>query len=173
MKKRFKFLALATVMFAFTAGAFAQVSATAAASATIVSPIAIARATDMNFGNVAVSTSGGTVVLTPALAANRTTTGGVTLPATTGTVTAAAFNVTGTPSYTYTIALSPATITITNPASNTMTVTGLTSNPASTGTLDAGGAQTIYVGGTLNVSGGQATGTYTNATAVTVTVNYN
>jgi len=35
------------------------------------------------------------------------------------------------------------------------------------------GAQTLLVGGTLNVAAAQAAGVYTNTTDMTVTVNYN
>src|SRR5512133_3835328 len=97
MKNLFKIVIIA-VLFAFSANMFGQgASATATATATIVSPIAIAKNVDMNFGNVAVAAAtGGTVIL--ATNSTRTTggAGGVTLPATTGTVTAAEFNVTGT-----------------------------------------------------------------------------
>ena len=82
------------------------------ASATIVTPIAIANASDMDFGNVAVSAAPGTVVLDPAGA--RSVTGGVTLPAVTGTVTAAAFDVTGQANFTYSITLPAAATTITS-----------------------------------------------------------
>jgi len=57
----------------------AQVTANATATGTIVTPILISNAGDMNFGNVAVSATGGTVILAPA--STRTITGGVTLPA--------------------------------------------------------------------------------------------
>ncbi len=66
MKKIFKFFALAVVSIAFTSTTFAQVTATATATATIVSPIAISKTVDMNFGNVASSVALGTVVLDPA-----------------------------------------------------------------------------------------------------------
>jgi hypothetical protein len=171
MKTRFtKFFAMAIVLFAFSASAFSQVSATATATATIITPISIANGGDMSFGNIAVSGVAGTVVLTPA--STRTATGGVTLPATTGTVTAAIFNVTGTGSATYSITL-PSTPTTINSGGNTMTVDVFTSNPSGTGTLSVGGAQSFNVGATLNVGGGQASGTYLSAIPFTVTVNYN
>ena len=146
----------------------AQVTATATGSATIITPIAISKTTDMNFGNVAVSATAGTVVLTPA--STRSKTGGVTLPAVTGTVAAAAFAVTGLGASTYSITL-PASYTITSGANN-MTVNAFTSTPSVTGALTAG-AQTVQVGATLNVGATQAAGTYTNATGFNVTVNYN
>ena len=94
------------------------------------------------------------------------------MPATIGTVAAASFTVSGQGSYTYAITL-PSSCVITDAGSHTMTVNGFTSTPATTGLLSAGGSQTLTVGATLNVSAAQAAGTYTNATGVPVTVNYN
>ena len=147
----------------------AQVTGTATGSATIIAPIAIANAGNMNFGSIAVSTAAGTVVLSPASA--RSITGGVTLPAVTGTVAAAQFTVTGLGSSTYSILL-PSTYSISDGASHNMTVNAFTSDPSGTGTLTSG-TQTIKVGATLNVTGSQAAGTYTNATGFPVIVNYN
>lgn len=150
--------------------AFAQASATATSSATIVTPISIAKTTDMNFGNVAVNaTTAGTVVMTPASV--RSATGGVTLPATAGTVAAASFTVTGQGAYTYDITLPSSALTLSSGA-NSMTVTAFSSNPATTGALIAG-TQTLNVGATLNVAAAQASGLYVSATPFTVTVNYN
>ena len=158
-------------MIAFSAHTFGQATASATATATIVTPIAISKTVDMNFGNVAVIASG-TVVLAPA--STRSATGGVTLPNVTGTVAAASFNVTGQGNYTYSITLPSSAYTITDLSSNTMTVTSFVSNPtvASGGTLSSG-AQTLTVGATLNVGAAQPAGTYTNSTGFNVTVNYN
>ena len=170
--KAIKFFALAVIFSGVSVMATAQSSATATSSATIVTPILITKAQDMNFGNVAVnSTTAGTVVLTPA--GTRTQTGGVTLPATTGTVTAAQFNVTGANGYTFAITLPTTDLTITNATSQTMTVNNFTSTPSATGTLSGSGAATINVGATLNVAAGQAAGLYQNATGFEVIVNYN
>lgn len=168
MKQMKKALAVTIVMLAFSAATFAQVSATATASATIVAPITITKTVDMNFGNVAVNNTAGTVVLTPA--GVRSATGGCTLPATTGTVAAASFTVGGTAGYTYSITL-PATNTISD-GTNSMTVNTFTSNPTPTGTL-TGGTSTLTVGATLNVAGSQPAGVYTSTAPFTVTVNYN
>ncbi len=125
----------------------------------------------MSFGNLATDGTVGTIVLVPT--DTRTTTGGVTLPATTGTVAAAAFDVTGEGSYTYSITLPSTDYTITDAVSTeTMAVNTFTSNPTSPGTLTAG-AQSITVGATLNAGASQASGTYENATGFDVTVNYN
>ena len=167
--KTFKTILAAVVLLGvLISTANAQVTGTATGSAMIITPIAISKTVDMNFGNIAVSSSLGTVVLAPA--GTRTKTGGVTLTAVTGTVTAASFNVTGLGSSTFSITL-PTTYTITSGGS-TMTVNNFTSTPSSTGTLSSG-ALTVTVGATLNVAASQAAGTYTNATGFPVVVNYN
>jgi len=172
MKQISKFFALAIVMVAFSAGTFAQVSATATASATIVSPIAIANAGNMNFGNIAVSTIAGTVVLPAALVPVRTVTGGCTLPATVGTVTAAAFTVTGQAGFTYSISL-PANASLTGPGPAMTANTFVSSPTVAVGGLLTGGTETLYVGATLNVGASQTAGAYTTPAPFTVTVNYN
>lgn len=170
MKKGTKLILAAFVMMVSASSTYAQATASATATATIVSPITITKTVDMNFGNVAVhATNGGTVILDPASA--RTTTGGVTLPAVAGTVTAAARDVAGEGTYTYAITLPSSAVTLTSGANN-MTVTAFTSSPSGTGALTAG-AQTLYVGATLNVAASQASGTYVSGTPFDVTVNYN
>ena len=169
--KAIKFFAIAILFSGVSVISSAQVTATATASSTIVTPIGITKTVDMNFGNVAInSTTAGTVVLAPA--GTRTSTGGVTLPATAGTVAAAEFNVTGANNYTFSITL-PSTSHEIKSGSNTMSVTGFTSTPTPTGTLSATGSATVKVGATLNVSAGQAAGTYTSVTPFEVTVYYN
>ena len=169
MKKLSILVSLVALFSIISLNAEAQVSATASTSATIITPIAIVKTVDMNFGNVAVSpTVAGTVVLAPN--SGRTATGGVTLPVITGTVAAAGFTVTGQAGTTYSITL-PCSITLTSGA-NTMTVNSFTSTPTPTGTL-TGGTENITVGATLNVNAAQASGLYTNATGLVVTVNYN
>ena len=173
MKNLTKIFATAAIIIAGTSVSFAQATATASASANIITPISIAKTVDMNFGNVAVSaTIAGTAILAPG--GTRTTggAGGVTLPATTGTVSAASFTVSGQASYTYAITLPSTTVTLSS-GTNTMGINTFTSSPSATGLLSSGGTQTLTVGATLDVSAGQASGSYTNATAVPVTVNYN
>lgn len=156
------------VSFAFNAGA--QETANATATATILTAISITKTTDMNFGNVSVqAASGGTVILSPA--GVRSTTGGVSLPATGGTVTAATFTIGGEGAYTYAITLPTLPHTISS-GEHDMTVTAFLSNPSGTGTLTAG-AQTLTVGATLNVTAAQAKGVYVSETGFNVTVNYN
>src|ERR1700744_3064583 len=146
MKNIVKFFAPAAIIIAGTNASFAQASATASAPATIITPITISKTVDMNFGNVAVSAiNAGTATLTPT--GTRTTggAGGVTLPATTGTVSAASFNIAGQANYSYIITL-PTSATISDGASHSMTVNGFTSSPSATGLLSSGGTQTLTVG---------------------------
>jgi hypothetical protein len=168
--QKMKIFAILVFLMGSAAASFAQATASANATAAIVTAISITKVVDMNFGNVAVQTAtGGTVVLTPA--STRTSTGGVTLPSTTGTVTAASFNVGGEGIYTYSITLPAAATTISNGA-NSMSVNTFTSTPSGAGSL-AAGFQVLHVGATLNVAAAQPSGVYTSATPFNVTVNYN
>lgn len=168
-----KILFAAIVLSGAAFNANAQAVASASATATIVSPISISKTTDLNFGNIAVSTlAGGTVTLDPSAAATRTASGGggVTLPAVTGPIAAALFAVTGQASFTYNITL-PLSATVVNGA-NSMTVDNFTSSIA-TGALDGAGTQSFYVGADLTVAAAQAPGIYTTGTPFLVAVNYN
>lgn len=167
MKNFNKLFAFAIVILGFSAPSFAQVSATATATGTIVTPIAITKNTDLNFGDAAVNATSGTVVLSTD--GTRSRTGGVTLPTVTGTVAAAEFTITGTSGYAYTFTLPSSAITVSS-GSNNMVVDTWTSN--STGTL-TGGTEVVKVGATLNVNASQAAGTYVSGTPFTVSVNYN
>jgi hypothetical protein len=169
-----KIFALTIAILGITAvTSFAQntASATASASGTIVTPIAITKNVDLNFGNIASGTAG-TVTLEASAAATRTPSAGITLPAgNTGTVTAAKFTVTGAAGYAYTFTVPSTATTITRQSgTETMTVDAFTSNA---GTTITGGSVEVYVGATLHVGANQVAGVYTSATPFTVTVNYN
>lgn len=166
-----KIIVLTAVIFAFATKSNAQATATATATATIVTPISIAKTVDMNFGNIAVTATGGDVILAPA--GTRTKTGGVTLPAVPGTVSAASFTVSGQASYAYDITLPSSAVALTSGA-NSMNASAFTCSIGLTaGALSVGGTQTITVGATLTVAAAQAAGTYVTGTAFPVTVNYN
>lgn len=147
--------------------------ATATSTSTVVAPIAVARGADLTFGKFA-ATAPGTVIISTSGA--RTATGGIVLIAG-ATNTAARFDVSGGDGATYSIALG-GTAVLTSPASDTMgftpisdlTAGGATSGNVSSGTL-TGGAQSIYVGGILNVIAAQPAGLYSGT--VTATVEYN
>jgi hypothetical protein len=167
MKNRTQYFALLLV--GFSAHAFAQATAAASTTVTIVTPIGITKSVDLVFGNIATTPAPGTVVL--GTDGVRTPNGGVTLPASAGTVTAASFAVTGTGSYTYTISLPASPITLSG-TTDGVTVGAFVSNPAPTGTLSAG-SQTVNVGATLIIPASTAADTYKNTSGLRVTVNYN
>jgi hypothetical protein len=147
----------------------ANASATATASANIITPIQIVKGADLYFGNIVAGTSTGTVTVNTE--GNRTGTGGVILPtATPGTITAAKFTVSGLPNATYAISLPTSTTISISGGSASMTITQFTSNPNASGIL-TGGSQDFYVGGTLNVGANQTAGTYTGEFNVTVAYN--
>lgn len=168
--RHFMFLIAVMVSLTATAAFAAQNSATtsATANARIIIAISIAKNSDLNFGDVVPGGTAGTVVVDPA--AVRTSSGGVSLGSG-AAVTAATFTVNGQPSAAYTINVNPASINVSNGGGGAMTVDTFTSNPASPGTLSAGGAQTLAIGGTLNVGASQATGTYSGTFNVTVAYN--
>jgi hypothetical protein len=164
--KKLGFLFIALVGLVFTSNGQA-VTAIASASATIVTPIAITNTQAMLFGNIAVGTSAGSVTLDYADA--RTKTGGVTLPAATGTVKTALFTVTGDGTNTFSIGF-PASINLSD-GTHTMALAPSCEQGASS--VLAGGTAVLKFGGTLTVGASQAAGAYVNSTDLVVTVNYN
>jgi hypothetical protein len=183
MKTITKLFGTAIVLLLFTTGSFAQLTnfATSGASATIVAPITLEHFVDLEFGDVAVSAvDDGTVILDPNgnSPADRTPSGGVTLPAFSASLPLAAkFTVAGIAGYTYEIELPTTDITLTHATvpGETMIVNAFLSTPSVTGVLDAStGLQDLYVGATLHVTHGQLPGHYvTDANGFLVTVNYN
>lgn len=173
MKNFTKVFAIAITMFGFAASSFAQETASASATATIITPIAIVKNTDMVFGNIAVQTdaAGQTVTLGAASDANASFTSLVTLPNFNKvTPTAAKFTVSGDVDYTYSFDY-PATISLTN-TEDPMTIT-LTCNVEKAAGKLALGSEILYFGGTLDIGTNQAAGVYNTVTDFDVTVNYN
>lgn len=164
-----KLICVAAVAMSGTSAHAAQAQATA--SGTVVAPIAITVATNLAFGSFAPGAGGSVTVSTSGV---RAATGAVLMGS---AGSAARFNITGEPGTTYSITHSGST-ELTNGA-NSMTLTkfsdlsgaNATSGTATAGTLDGAGAQSLYVGGTLQVSATQATGVYTGT--VIATVEYN
>lgn len=174
MKKITLLAILVIAIFSSNVNAQAVVSPAATATATIISPIAISKVVDMNFGDISTNGSNGTVILDTSN--GRTATGGASFSAATaGTVTSAKFTVTGMSGYTYSISI-PTTITLTHTnTTSVMQVTSIGNSIGTVGTLSVAstGTQDISVGGTLNLVGAQLPGVYTNTTDLKVTVNYN
>src|SRR5438105_8930891 len=158
MEKRMRKLAtLAFATLGLTLGSYAfgqgnTATATAVASATIITPISISKMTDLNFDSVIGGSSSGQVVLDTA--GTRTANGGATLGS--GSfVTVASFAVSGQPGATYAITLPTGGITTYNSVGNDMTVDTFVSDPSGMGSLDGMGNQTIAVGATLEVAANQ------------------
>jgi hypothetical protein len=166
-----KLIALAIVMLAFTASTFAQVTATATASAVVITPLAITKNVDMHFGRLAVNAVAGDIELSAEAAATRTESGGVTLIAGAPVHTAARFTVTGLDGLTFDVTLPAGSTSLDDNASHTMTVDSWTTDVTNPVTIS--GSTVFYVGGTLNVGANQAAGTYTSDIPFTITVNYN
>jgi len=170
--KKFTFFA-AIAMMAFTTNAVAQSEATdfAVTNAKVITPITISKTVDMNFGNLVSTLLGGAIVL-PTSGAR---TGDATILAgPDGSPTAASFTVGGEGTYTYGITLPDASFDVSNSDTTpaTMAVGTFVSLPDTTGALTAG-TQTLLVGATITLGATQASGLYTNATEMIVTVFYN
>jgi len=168
-------LTLAALALAMSAAAGSAVAAvaTATSTSTVITPIKITKAADLAFGSFAAGSTVGTV--TVSTNGTRSKTGGVTLMG--SGATAAKFDVTGSGALTYSISWAGSSTTLTS-GSDSMTFTrvaDLTGAGAVTGDVTSGaltaGAQSIYVGGVLDVGIDQAAGNYTGT--VSATVEYN
>ena len=138
---------------------------TANVSATITGGISGNASTGLSFGDVSPGISPGSVTVD--LSGFRTSIGGVTLGMSMPG-NPAIFQVTGTPSRTYSIS-APIALYLVDGAGHNMRVDNFTSNPSgSGGLLDAGGSQTLTVGGTLHVDANQPGGNYFGVLAMTI-----
>lgn len=164
-------LAVSTAVFA--GNSTAANNATAQATATVIAPIAITSSANLVFGSFAPGAGGSVTVSTDG---TRTATGAV-LSAINSAPSAAKFDVTGDVGATYSITFAPlaeltdGTNTMAIATFSDLTAAGATTGNVATGTL-AGGAQSIYVGGTLTVDAAQVASTGYAGT-IDVTVEYN
>lgn len=168
MRKITKLFCVAALLMGFAQSSFAQVTDVATASAVIIAPISVAKTADMDFGTLAVNTNNGTVDL--GTDGSLSVLGGVTIIG--GTPTAAVFHVAGTVGESYYFNL-PASVTLSDgalPVPNTMIVDNFVHTAS---LIIPAGGEDVNVGATLNVTGSQAPGNYTNTTDLIVTVNYN
>lgn len=167
------------VSLVFTGNAYAQASATgtANANATIAKPITITKTSDLNFGIIVPDGVGnGTLTVTVDTADGRSIANNTDGALLGGTVSSAAFTVTGRPNATYAITLPAAAINIIGGVTAaTMPVGSFTSATVNGGTLlDPGtgtGSDGITVGATLTVGEEQAADSYTGTFNVTVAYN--
>jgi hypothetical protein len=138
------------------------------AAGKIVTPINITAGNNLSFGDFA--NGAGTVVLSTS--GSRTVTGSPALIGTASSV--ATFTITGDTGLGFTIdysgtstSLSNGTDTIAFTPASDLSAAGATATTVGTGTL-TGGTQTLYVGGTLTLVGGEAAGDYTGTVSATV-----
>lgn len=146
------------------------------ANAVLVTPISISETTQLNFGSIsngwlsAGPGSSNVVVNDDGVTA---TSYGTNLAAVSpATDTRGVFAVSGSGTLAYTITI-PASTTITDGSTNmnvALTTRTASTGPGTAGTL-SGGADTVYVGGTLTVSDTNAAGTYSGTYAITVAYN--
>lgn len=166
-----KILAFSIILFAITAGTFAQNTDTepTIATATIVGPLTLTKVNDMDFGTIAVSAAVGSVVL--ATDNTRTASGGASLvPPANGL--AASFTVAGQASETFAITLpADGTVTLTGPGT-AMPVSAFNHNAGANPALNGTGTAAFTVGATLTTGASQASGAYSSAN-FPVTVSYN
>ncbi|MEI7788319.1 MAG: DUF4402 domain-containing protein [Chlorobiaceae bacterium] len=163
---------VAMLVFGSEANAATSNTASANASATILTPIALTNTTPLAFGTIVPSTSAGTVTV----ATNGTRSGAnvvlISTASTNGTASsAAAFDITGENSKIYSVTL-PAdnTVNITS-GNDRMVVNSFTSDVATGGNKLTGGKDNFHVGGTLLVGASQAAGTYSGTFSVTAQYN--
>lgn len=134
------------------------------ATAEVVAPITLehVKGASLNFGTFTTGDAGGTVVVDAAGVG--TATGEVTLLG--GSVEAAdAFTVAGDANRAFSIDTAGGAVT------NGTDKMIFTTNAASSGKLNAAGAATFSVGGTLAIAGGESAGAYTGSYSVTVAYN--
>lgn len=162
-----KIYGIAIAMIALSANSFAQSTKEASTTATLVTPISIAKDFDMNFGQLAASGTAGTVILDYANAVTKS--GGVKLLAATDVKTAQ-FTVTGDGTLGFSISI-PTSVTLASGANN-LTVDGITCDAGSSSALVAG-SKVLKVKATLQVPANAPAGTYANTSDLAVTVNYN
>jgi hypothetical protein len=167
--KRFTIMLTGVFMLIFaTEKAEAQnptATATANATANIITPITITKNTDLSFGNIIANSSGGTVTI--ATNSDVPTYSGVAAPSTQGTRTRAEFKVQGMSGVNFHITLpEDDVIELTGPQGATpMSLDNFGHNSDEVLTE---GTNTFQVGATLNVNADQATGEYSASFPVTV-----
>ena len=174
MKQIYKAASSAVFMMILTSAAHAQTTAYASTTAVLVTPISIAKTTDMHFGTVAASGTAGTVALD--YEDGRTAALGASLPAGSLLQKTATFTVTGEDASGFAITIPTAAITLTGSVAGTVTVDNFACESGASTSL-VSGTKVLKVKATLNVPANAVAGTYTNnlgnASALFVTVNYN
>ncbi len=137
------------------------VQATGIATASVLTPITITNASNLEFGDVDV-TGGGTVIISPIGAASGTLTS-------VGTQSAGTFTLTGASGATFSIAIAKVT-DLTFGAFDLVISSFTNTEGGATGTMTGGGI-TLGVGATITADGNEGVGAYSGT--YTVDIDYN
>jgi hypothetical protein len=135
-----------------------------AAVASILNPVAITSLRGLSFGRLDPGSHDGSLLVSTGGA--RIPAGGVSLSSTDPGHTAM-FDVSGTPSTTYSISL-PVFPVILSSGSHTLRVQAFSCSPSTIGKLDASGKEILSIGALLLVASDQAPGDYTGSFLVSV-----
>lgn len=145
-----------------------------ASAAVLATPVGVTKTADLSFGKFAAGAAGSISIST---SGKRTVSGGVLASADGPAMTAATFVVSGAAGAGYSITHGGTSTLSRTDGVESMAMTkfsavGAASGPAGAqGGILNGGAQTIYVGATLDVGANQAGGAYTGSVAITVEYN--
>jgi hypothetical protein len=147
----------------FATSAQAATTASATATAEVLSSLTVTATDDLQFGQIAANT-GGTVSVNADLSVASTGT-----LISTGSRAPAAFDVVGSPNAMVLVTLPSAAVDLTRVSgTETMSLGGFNTNPNGAFQLDALGAGSFTVGGTLTVASGQVPGNYSGTFSVSV-----
>ena len=139
--------------------------------ARIITPITLAKTTDLDFGIIARGTTGTSTVLVNTTETQVPSVVGDAIVLSSAPQTAAKFTISGESGKAYTITF-PTSQTITQVSgSNTLSITNInwSNGPTTTGTIGTG--NTFYIGGTLNVPSTATDASYIGTFNVTVAYN--
>jgi spore coat protein U-like protein len=174
-RTRRQLAAIACALAGLTHGglAWAENGTAAASAAVLATPVVVTKTADLSFGKFAAGAAGSISISTSGA---RTVSGGVLAFTDGPAMTAASFVVSGASGAGYSITHGGASTLLRTGGAETMAMTkssaaGAANGPAAAGGILNGGAQTIYVGATLDVGANQAAGAYTGTVAVTVEYN--
>lgn len=166
--------AAAVVLLGLAGAASAQTSANTSASASlgVVQPISIAKTSDLSFGTIVRPATGNGTVSVDAATGGRTLTGGVSAigggPVT--TVSRAVFTVSGEGGYNFNVTI-PASINITRNGNQDpiqVTLVSTTGSGTLSNAFGTTGTATVGVGGSLPISNGTPSGSYSGSFTITV-----
>lgn len=161
-----KLLIIVIVVAGFSVSGYAQSNtAEITASVTVIQPITIARAADLNFGRITIG-GAGTVVVSSG--GTRTQSGSITL-LTGGSEAPGLFNITGKATATYAVTI-PNSVTLKKSGASNETITAdtFTNNAVAL----TGNSDQLKVGATIHLVGNETVGAYASD-LFAVTVAYN